>query len=444
VPAQDSGPPPPEAGPPPPPATACPAPPANAPPTPPNPRLARLLGAPELRWLIERVRRRAERGQSLHGPVTLATAGAPERAAVDRLLGRRTRSGAALSVRLDDVDDVLRRSGVHPAGLLSAVVSLTGPVRDRAAEAARRESAWQVAFAPLDEAVDRRPALRPWLDGLRAAGTVRRLTREPDDAAPLLTDCARVVEALPCEPTSLGRFAERLVGSAHGLDEGRPLTGLVFGAARALGGAADGDGAAWRREVWASVGLLRDELSTTVLALGLPGDPDSATGRVLGALAEAGEPGVLTLRQLTRDPPRLRLHGREVFVCENPVVVAEAADQLGASASPLVCTSGHPGAAVMALLRAAVPAGATLRYHGDFDWGGLRVANVVFGRVPCAPWRFDAAAYRSAVAAGSGRALTGAPAEAAWDADLGAAMRAAGRAVEEERVVDDLLGDLAP
>jgi uncharacterized protein (TIGR02679 family) len=409
----------------------------------PDPRLVRLLGSAELSWLVERVRRRAERGRPLHGPVTLGTAGPAERAAVDRLLGRRTRSGAALSVRLDDVDDVLRRSGVHPAGLLSAVVALTGPVHDRAAEAALRESAWQAAFVPLDEAADRRPALRPWLDGLRAAGTVRRLAREPDDAARLLADCGRVLEALPCEPTSLGRFAERVVGSAHGLDEGRPLTGLVFGAARALGGAADGDGAAWRREVWASVGLLRDELSSAVLALGLPGDPDSTTGRVLGALADAREPVVLTLRQLTRDPPRLRLHGREVFVCENPVVVAEAADRLGTSASPLVCTSGHPGAAVMALLRAAVAAGATLRYHGDFDWGGLRVANVVFGRVPCAPWRFDTAAYRSAVAVDTGRALTGVPAEAAWDADLGAAMRAAGRAVEEERVVDDLLDDLA-
>jgi hypothetical protein len=39
------------------------------------------------------------------------------------------------------------------------------------------------------------------------------------------------------------------------------------------------------REVWAGVGLLRDELSTTVLALGLPGDAVSATGRGLGRLA---------------------------------------------------------------------------------------------------------------------------------------------------------------
>jgi uncharacterized protein (TIGR02679 family) len=277
---------------------------------------------------------------------------------------------------------------------------------------------------------------------LQATGTVRRLAREPDDAARLLAQCAAVVDALPREPMSLGRFAERTLGSAHALDEGLPLTGLVFGAARSLGSVPDGEGAAWRREVWASVGLLRDELSTTVLTVGLPGDPGSVTGGVLGTLTAAGEPAVLTLRQLTRDPPVLPLRGVLVSVCENPVVVAEAADRLGAGVGPLVCTGGHPGAAAMALLRAAVAAGASLRYHGDFDWGGLRIANVLFGRLPCTPWRYDTAAYRAAVEAGRGRSLTGTPAEASWDAHLGTTMREIGRAVEEERVVDELVADI--
>jgi uncharacterized protein (TIGR02679 family) len=378
----------------------------------------------------------------VQGTVTLTAATPAQREAVDRLLGRRTRPGAALSVRLDDVDDVLRRSGAHPDGLVSAVVALTGPLRDVAAETARREAAWRAAFDPLHEAAARRPSLRPWLDVLQATGTVRRLAREPDDAARLLAQCAAVVDALPREPMSLGRFAERTLGSAHALDEGLPLTGLVFGAARSLGSVPDGEGAAWRREVWASVGLLRDELSTTVLTVGLPGDPGSVTGGVLGTLTAAGEPAVLTLRQLTRDPPVLPLRGVLVSVCENPVVVAEAADRLGAGVGPLVCTGGHPGAAAMALLRAAVAAGASLRYHGDFDWGGLRIANVLFGRLPCTPWRYDTAAYRAAVEAGRGRSLTGTPAEASWDAHLGTTMREIGRAVEEERVVDELVADI--
>ncbi|MET9638242.1 DUF2399 domain-containing protein [Streptomyces virginiae] len=40
----------------------------------------------------------------------------------------------------------------------------------------------------------------------------------------------------------------------------------------------DGAGAQWRRDAWASAGLLRDELSSTVLALNLRGTP-ALTGR---------------------------------------------------------------------------------------------------------------------------------------------------------------------
>lgn len=406
-------------------------------------RLRRLLGADELAWLVDRVRGRLERGGPVAGTVTLAEASAAQRDAVERLLGRRPRPGATLSVRLDDVDDVLRRSGMHPPGLASAVVALTGPVRDRATATAEREAVWHAAFAPLDALVAECPELHGWADGLRATGVVRRVAGDPDVAAVLLADLAAALGALPPEPEPVGRFAERVLGHAHALDADRPLTGLVFGAARILGGTPDGEGAAWRREVWASVGLLRDELSTTVLVLGLPGDTATVTGRALAAHADAGEPAVLTLRQLTRHPSAWRLAGHTVSVCENPVVVAEAADRLGPASAPLVCVGGQPGAAAMALLRAAVAAGARLRYHGDFDWGGLRIGNVLFGRLPIGPWRYDTASYHAAVTLGPGRTLTGVPVDASWDAELGEAMRREGHAVEEERVLDDLVADLA-
>jgi hypothetical protein len=59
------------------------------------------------------------------------------------------------------------------------------------------------------------------------------------------------------------------------------------------------------------------------------------------------------------------------------------------------------------------------------------------------PWRFDAAAYRHAAARGAGRPLTGEPVTCAWDAELAEAMQRTGHAVEEERVLDELLADLA-
>jgi uncharacterized protein (TIGR02679 family) len=342
-------------------------------------------------------------------------------------------------VSLSTVDEVVRRSGACPEGLAAAVVALTGEVTDRTAAEADRDRRWRAAFAPLEAAVATRRELVGWLAGLHSTGLARRLARTPESATPLLADLAAVIGDLPAGGEPLGRLAARATGSAHALDPDRPLATLALGAARALSGLPDGTGAEWRREVWASVGVLRDEVSSTVLTLGLPGDARTSTGRALAAWHETGQPTVLTLRQLVRDPPLPC--GPAVFICENPVVVSTAADRLGAGCLPVVCTSGQPGAAVLHLLRQLASAGAVLHYHGDFDWGGLRIGNVVFARVPAAPWRFRAADYRAA--AHRGQDLTGTPVVAAWDGELGAAMLRTGMAVEEEHVIDDLLTDLA-
>lgn len=403
-------------------------------------RLARLLGGDDLRWLVDRVRRRMARREPITTPVTLLNATRAQRLAVQRLLGRPQREGAALTVSLASVDEVVRRSGACPDGLAAAVVVLRGPVTDQVAEADDRESAWRRAFEPIEAVVQ--PELTGWLAHVRASGLVKRLAPDPTAAAALLGELALVLPALPRDGEPLGKFAARVLRSAHDLDDDRPLTTLVLSAVRAMRNVPDGSGAEWRREVWASVGLLRDELSSTALTLGLPGDPVTGTGRMLGAVGESGQPAVLTLRQLVTDPPRLPLAGHVVSVCENPVVVTAAADQLGAHGTPLICTSGQPGAAVMVLLRAVAETGADLRYHGDFDWGGLRIGNTIFSRTPAHPWRFSTADYRTAATRWSGRSLTGMPTSATWDVDLTATMSAIGTAVDEEHVIDDLVEDL--
>jgi hypothetical protein len=70
----------------------------------------------------------------------------------------------------------------------------------------------------------------------------------------------------------------------------------------------------------------------------------------------------------------------------------------------------------------------TLHYHGDFGWGGLRIANVLHDGVPFTPWRYDTAPY---LAAGD----VGCP--------LTPAMSRANRRIEEELVLDDPLDDLS-
>ena len=410
-------------------------------------RLSRLLGDPELAWVLDRVRRRIERGQPTHGTIVRRSATSAERDAAARLFGRPPRTARGLSVSLDEIDALLRRSGVHAGGLAEAVVTLTGPVTVRADRAADEERAWAEAFTRIEAAGAGRPELAAWIGHIRARGVVKRLAAgSPATGRELLDVLASVVAALPTSGgVSLSAFAARVTGRAHALDDGSPLGTLALGVARALAGlappAADESAAEARREAWAGVGVLCDELSSTVLTLALPGDA-SATGRVLAAACASSEPLWLTLRQLVRASPQW--HGIDtVLVVENPSVVSLAADRLGARCPPVVCTNGQPRAAAMVLLRSLAAAGVRLRHHGDFDWGGLTIGNLLHRRLPVEPWRFDRGAYLRAVALHPHAApLTGSPTAASWDSGLAEAMREAGRQIEEELVAGDFLETL--
>ncbi|MFC0602838.1 TIGR02679 family protein [Streptomyces palmae] len=403
------------------------------------PRLRRLLGVPELEWLVERVRGRLVAGRPLTGVVSLATPTSDQRSAVERLLARPPGGGRSLTVRLEAVDAVLRRSGISPEGLAAAVTALIGPITPLAQVRAEEEAAWDRAYAPLDALVRDRPELAAWAARVRTGGLARRLARTPESAHTLLTGVHAALRALPADSAvSLAAFAARTLGSAHALDDGTPHATLTLSGVRALTGFADGSGAEWRRNAWASAGLLKDELSSTVLTLNLQGTP------ALDWMAHEGEPSVLTLRQLIRRPPSTT--SPVVRICENPAVLAAAADTLGPACPPLICLQGQPSAAAFALLRHLHGNGSTFRYHGDFDWGGLRIAGALLRRVPWRPWRYTAADYRAALA-GSGSKLaptplTGAPTRTPWDPHLATALAEAGVRVEEERELDLLLSDL--
>jgi uncharacterized protein (TIGR02679 family) len=152
----------------------------------------------------------------------------------------------------------------------------------------------------------------------------------------------------------------------------------------------------------------------------------------------------MSLRRLLRSPPAWSVQGRAVFICENPNLLAVAADRLGPLCAPLVCTEGMPAAAQRTLLWQLAAAGATLHYHGDFDWPGLRIAGQVLREHGASPWRLTAADYLAAVARAPrpGRTLEDATVDTPWDAALAAAMRQERLAIDEEAVAEDLLADL--
>jgi uncharacterized protein (TIGR02679 family) len=414
-------------------------------------KLHRLLGDEQVAWLVRRARDRLEAGRPLTGTVTLPAATPEQRRAAERLTGRAASSGASLSVSLTEVDRILRDSGAASGGLADAVTRLTGPLRDRHRERADLAAAWAAAFASLDAAVDGRDELTSWRAWLDATGVVRRLAPEPDGAQQLLGQVAAVLSRLPSRGVPIGRLAAECCGNAHALDDGCPVGTLVLSAVRALAGlpfAAEGT-ADSRRAAWAAAGVHLDELSSLVLCLGLAGDSRTALGRTLASCREAGQPAVLTLRQLRCHRESLNtgsLSAGRVRICENPVVVAAAADELGARCRPLVCVGGRPSAAGWQLLELLAAGGADFDYHGDFDWGGVRIANAVRHRVNWLHWRYDRMAYLAAVAVAHppepSAGLVGEPVATPWDPELAVAMRRHNVRIEEELTLDALLQDL--
>lgn len=136
--------------------------------------------------------------------------------------------------------------------------------------------------------------------------------------------------------------------------------------------------------------------------------------------------------------------GRAVFVCENPNLLAIAADHWAGDCAPFVCTEGMLGAAQRTLLSQLARSQARLRYHGDFDWPGLRIANHVMRAYGAASWRFAATDYVAAVRSAPGllQRLEGSAVPASWDDALAAAMHEHGVAIAEEAVASELLADL--
>lgn len=392
-----------------------------------------LLSRPAYKPLWVAARRRVEaNGLCLDGaPLTLKGLSEKESDAIAGLLGvRRPSAGAPMRVRLAGLDRALRASVVG-RGLLDVLVEISGPLSDRRQAKAATETARVQQWDELvsHPAVVDEPRLRGWLDHVRTTGLDRRLAR--GDAATAMRAALDVVALIGKSDRQfrLPVLAADVTGDAHGLDRGRSVGTL---AVHALSWLTERpfpqDAADWRR-TWAEAGVACDDLSCDVLVLNLPGWPT--------------EPIRLTLRQVSSwRPPSI---GTQVaFACENPAVVAAAADNLGDGTPTMVCVDGMPSTAALVVLDALVGADCTVRYHGDFDWRGLGIAAVLARKIPSVqPWRYGARDYAQAVDRGLGTvSLTGRPTQSPWDDELATVMEAAAVAVCEEQVLDELLGDL--
>jgi uncharacterized protein (TIGR02679 family) len=413
-------------------------------------RLQQLLGGPDLAALRGRLRRAYEQAEAGDDPPVLRlSALAPHEAeALQALAGRAPSRSASVQLDVQALALSLQAAGLG-SSLRSVLEALDGPIAPRAAERAAAASAWAALAANAPH-----PALQPLLASAAGLGLLKRLAgSDATRAGALCLQAARVLAALPAHGQPRASLAALCLGDAHALDQGQPVASLLLaawrlaardarrlssqnnqGSADAADSAAEGDEGS--RALWAAQGVSVNELARPALAINLP----------QAGLLPDGQPRYWSLRHLLRDPPAWAVSQRNVHVCENPNLLAMAADALGARCAPLVCTDGMPAAAQRALLAQLAAVGARLHYHGDFDWAGIAIANRVLQDFGAQPWRFGAADYRAAVAGAAAEArapLRGPAVTALWDATLTAELQAAKCAIAEEALALTLLPDLA-
>jgi hypothetical protein len=182
------------------------------------------LAQPELARLWDALRGRLQRnGIAVRGSVQIADASHAEREALGLLMGRAYASGA-INIALADLDRQLR-SGAAGCGLPDVVAELRGPLTSRPAvresRAAERERLWAAANEALQVVgLDDAAWVPGWLDEIRRGGTLTRLS--PDRGASVIAQAIDVlarVMALGQVGPSRGELAERVTGTAHGLDD---------------------------------------------------------------------------------------------------------------------------------------------------------------------------------------------------------------------------------
>ncbi|HEY1934422.1 MAG TPA: TIGR02679 family protein [Acetobacteraceae bacterium] len=425
-------------------------------------RLQRLLGGGHLAALRRRLRRHYERLPPDDDRAAFRVTGLTpeEHAALASLVGRHPRFTGSLLVDERAVDQALRDAGIA-ASLREALEALDGPIVNGAAARAERERLWSGVIEGCLHA-----GLARYLASPAAGGLLKRLSgNDPTTAAGLCSSVQTVLHRLPAQGLTRAQLAAETLGDPHALDNGQAAATLVLAVWRHAAvpadaatdavpadaapdampadaddaaGAPDDLRAEKSRDTWARAGVLVNELARPALVLNLPVGDGTNTSH------PPGEPGYLSLRLLVRAPPLWGVAHRTVYVCENPNLLAIAADRLGARCRPLVCTDGMPAAAQARLLSQLSLAGASLHYHGDFDWAGLHIGNHVTRAWGARPWRFAAADYLAAVGKlpRPGRPLEGAPAVASWDDRLACAMQSHDVAVSEESVAETLLRDL--
>ncbi|MBI1249341.1 TIGR02679 family protein [bacterium] len=430
-------------------------------------RLVMLLRSDECSPLLSRLRKKFQRGESLTGRCRFSNLTREQATRISELTGA-GRRGDSISVDLDQFTQVVVNTGRFDS--LESLVQLACGKQLQNLRATRDEHSaqWQRVWRHSECLVENLNAslserkgdqlvghgsqtasftaktVSEAVSAMRQSGWLRRTAiRNPAAAMVLLDQSFALLELLPVHPTPLPVFAAKHCGDSHALDDSTNL-GRIMLRLLTRQSVTQQKKAFNRRRIWESVGVVTDELSSTALALNLPASGNSLTDQLLQNHRGNGMPVRLTFRHLRVHPPTFVVpsneHESRIYVCENPSILAEAANRLGAECPPIICVEGHPSLACWVLLEQLCARQFRLAYHGDFDWGGIRIANEIYDAFGFEPWRFTSSFHITQ--SKHHRKLRPPESEALWDQNLAETIRRAGVSIEEEAVIDDLLFDL--
>ncbi|MCL6548786.1 MAG: TIGR02679 family protein [Alicyclobacillus sp.] len=388
--------------------------------------LLHYLRQPGFDRLWPRVKDKLERMGRVGGNVRLSHLTAAERAAIGGLLAKNLYGQADCTVSLRELDTALRqtRFGVPLETCLEGLFA--GGLQSRREVREIEAAAWSAFCAWARPQVPAR--LAGWVDQLEAGlGSGARAFRacfteyQERGTSASWTAAARALtitvrEDVTVTTVRLPILAARATGDAHGLDRSTVAGRLFFWGLTALdevAGAqvadrADGadrpDLAGGEEEApvdgvdtdavrgrYMRFGVVSDDISSVVWAVGIPGVAPWPTALTLWSLEQAPEvtSGVYSAARAARA-------GR-VYVVENPSIFGALVDAARSRPfpCPIVCPSGQPSLAAIRLFDDLVAAGATLHYSGDFDPAGLQIAAALAARYGDALvfWRMRPADY---------------------------------------------------
>jgi uncharacterized protein (TIGR02679 family) len=398
---------------------------------------------PEYVRLLAAARRSLERtGGDLSSTVTVKHPDDAERKAIIGLVGYRSEGSAQIGVRLADLDGAVREATRR--GLIELLERIGPPLKDRPADRRRLADGREATVRSAENSfLNERDWYQSWLTEITADGTLTRLVNAAEAAR--VGQAVRVLEVVErrTEPVQLAELAAATTGDTKALNHGTTLATLVLRALAIRASVGKPVTTEQRRDLWDAHGVIVDDLASRVLVLNVAADGDGL-GEWLTDAKARGVPFYVTLQQLIamRVVPMVAAEP-VVSVCENPAVLRRAAADLGHRSRPLICTEGQPSTAFHRLANAITANGGRLRYHGDFDWPGIAIANSVIRRHNATPWHLSVADYREAVREDADHVkLSGPPQPTPWDPALAEAMAATARAVYEESVADPLIADL--